>query len=67
MLIYVVKMLLNEGKQSWFLFTEKLLKFIGIQDKFRFFKFHKFTKTCKKLLYEKICKKLVYMYKGTTI
>ena len=24
----------NEGKQSWFLFTEKLLKFIGIQDKF---------------------------------
>jgi hypothetical protein len=25
-----------------------LLKFIGIQDKFRFFKFHKFTKTCKK-------------------
>jgi hypothetical protein len=34
MLIYVVKMLLNEGKQSWFLFTEKLLKFIGIQDKF---------------------------------
>jgi hypothetical protein len=22
----------NEGKQSWFLFTEKLLKFIGIQD-----------------------------------
>jgi hypothetical protein len=31
----------NEGKQSWFLFTEKLLKFIGIQDKFRFFKFHK--------------------------
>jgi hypothetical protein len=53
MLIYVVKMLLNEGKQSWFLFTEKLLKFIGIQDKFWFFKFHKFTKTCKKLLHEK--------------
>jgi hypothetical protein len=23
----------NEGKQSWFLFTEKLLKFIGIQNK----------------------------------
>jgi hypothetical protein len=30
-----------------------LLKFIGIQDKFRFFKFHKFSKTCKKLLHEK--------------
>jgi hypothetical protein len=27
----------NEGKPSWFLFTEKLLRFIGIQDKFRFF------------------------------
>ena len=35
------KNVVNEGKQSWFLFTEKLLKFIGIQDKFRFFKFHK--------------------------
>jgi hypothetical protein len=49
----------NEGKQSWFLFTAKLLKFIGIQDKFRFFKFYKFTKTCKKLLHEKYVKKLV--------
>jgi hypothetical protein len=28
----------NEGKQSWFLSTVKLLKFIGIQDKFRFSK-----------------------------
>jgi hypothetical protein len=42
----------NEGKQSWFLIYRKMLKFIGIQDTFRFFKFHKFKKTCKKLLHE---------------
>jgi hypothetical protein len=65
MLIYVVKMLLMKANNHGFLFTEKLLKFNGIQDKFRFLKFHKFTKTCKKLLHESICKKLVY--KETTI
>jgi hypothetical protein len=55
----------NEGKQLWFLFTEKLLKFIGIQDKFRFFKFHKFTKTCKKNCYiKKICKTNWYIKKN---
>ena len=33
-----------------------LLKFIGIQDKFRFFEFHKFKIACKKLLHEKYVK-----------
>ena len=53
MLIYSKKVT-NEGKQSWFLFTEFF--FIGIQDKLKNFKFHKFTKTCKKLLHEKYVK-----------
>jgi hypothetical protein len=47
----------NEGKQSWFLFTEKLLKFLLV---FRInLDFLNFTK----LLHEKYVQKLVYKEK----
>ena len=56
MLIYVVKMLLMKANNHGFYLLNFFFKFIGIQDKIRFFKFHKFTKTCKKLLHEKYVK-----------
>jgi hypothetical protein len=55
MLIYVVNMLLMKANNHGF-YLLNFFKFIGIQDKIRFLKFHKFTKTCKQLLHEKYVK-----------
>jgi hypothetical protein len=43
------------------IFCTSLYQWVGICKIFRFFKFHTFIKTCKKLLHEKYVKKLVYI------
>ena len=45
------------------IFCTSLYQWVGICKIFRFFKFHKFIKTCKKLLHEKYVKKLEYKEK----